>query len=64
MSWWRLEAQGLRTFAFVSLCGVRFWNAFKPSEPHIVPFLSQVKHFSDDQVQRLPKCFSSKWTLS
>lgn len=50
MSWVRLEAPGLHTFAVFCLCCVRFLNAFKPSEPHIVPFLSQVKSFSDEQV--------------
>eukprot|EP00892_Ulva_mutabilis_P005204 jgi/Ulvmu1/3055/UM015_0095.1 len=45
-----LEVPGIRTSAVFCLCCVRFLNAFKPSEPHIVPFLSQIKHFSDEKI--------------
>jgi Reduced folate carrier len=36
--------------AAVLLCCIRFLNACKPSEPHIVPYLLQVKGLSETQV--------------
>ena len=30
---------------------IRFFDAFKPSEPHLVPYLVQVKGFSEQQAR-------------
>ena len=36
---------------FATLAGIIFLDAFKPSEPHLVPYLVQVKRFSEQQVR-------------